>query len=94
MHAKRGYQIRSFIHLKFYFKVVLNLFWGNDPRFILHNSQLTENIMLYVKYVSIIKERKNISQYCFTLEVFVLGLSIKEKKIILQITNERIYRFK
>ena len=50
--------------------------------------------MLYVKYISIIKERKNISQYYFTLEVFVLGLSIKEKKISVQITNERVYRFK
>lgn len=39
------------------------------------------------------KEKHSTIILYFTLEVFMWGLSIREKKITLQVTTERVYKY-
>lgn len=62
------------------FQVVGNFVLGKLFQIMLHNPSL--------------KKRHSTLIVHFTLEVFVLELSIKEKKIAVQITTEMVYIFK
>lgn len=96
MHAKEGYQIGPCVHLKFYSKVLLVLVWGRSKIDITYFIVEEKHNIMRRLYLNLEKKREKHSTVdtVFYSEVFVLGLSIGEKKITPQVTTELVYNFK